>query len=101
MGCLQKLRFIQNRKISGKKFGKSTGSKHRKVTAASIEAEFNREMEKQHADYQQLQLHEYNLRVIESLTRNLLKDEHFITLLRAEKLNQLPETLAKAVGFHG
>jgi len=95
------VKFIQNRKISGKKFGKSTGSKHRKVTAASIEAEFNREMEKQHADYQQLQLHEYNLRVIESLTRNLLKDEHFITLLRAEKLNQLPETLAKAVGFHG
>jgi ParB family chromosome partitioning protein len=95
------IKFIQNRKIAGKGFAKLPGGKRGKVTAASIEAEFNREMERQHVEYQQLQLHEHNLRVIERLTQDLLKDEHFVTLLRAEKLNHLPETLAKAAGQHG
>jgi len=95
------VKFIQNRKIAGKGFAKIPGGKRGKITAASIEAEFNREMERQHVEYQQLQLHEHNLRVIERLTQDLLKDEHFITLLRAEKLNQLPQNLAKAAGQHG
>jgi ParB family chromosome partitioning protein len=95
------IKLIQMRRIGGKDYRHVAGGKRKKITAESIKAEFDREMEKQQAEYQELQLHKHHLRVLERLTSELIQDDHFVTLLRAEKLNQFPETLTKAVGFNG
>jgi len=95
------IKLIQQRKIGGKDYRRGASGKTKKITAELLKAEFDREMEQQHRDYNDLQLHKHHLRVLEKLTAQLIKDEHFVTLLRAEKLNHFPETLTKAVGFHG
>ena len=95
------IKLVQQRKIGGKKYQKIGSGKRKKITPESLKAEFDQEMARQHVDYQELQLQKHNLRVLEHLTAQLIGDEHFVTLLRAEKLNHFPETLTKAIGFNG
>jgi len=94
------IRLVQQRKIGGK--GTAGGAvKRRVVTAESFKEEFDREIAKQQKSWQDLKLSEARLHSLEDVMRRLIKDDNFITMLRAENLNQIPETLAKAVGTHG
>ncbi len=94
------IRLVQQRKIGGK----STASrqvKKRTVTAESFKEEFDREIGRQQKAWQDLKLTESRLHSLEDVMRRLVRDDNFVTLLRAENLNQIPEILAKAVGFYG
>ena len=93
------IRLVQQRKIGGKGVASQT-SKKRTVTAASFKEEFDREIAKQQRAWKDLKLIEGRLSSLEGVMRRLLKDDNFITLLRAENLNQAPESLMKAEGLN-
>ena len=88
------IRLVQQRKIGGKGVA-SQNNKKRTVTAASFKEEFDREISKQQRAWKDLKLIEGRLSSLEDVMRRLLKDDNFITLLRAENLNQAPESLMK------
>lgn len=94
------IRLVQQRKIGGKRTVGKT-AKRRAVTAESFKEEFDREIARQQKAWQDLKLTESRLHSLEDVMRRLLQDDNFVTLLRAENLNQIPETLAKAIGFYG
>jgi ParB family chromosome partitioning protein len=92
-------RVIERRKSLGKSMSHSTSRKREPVTSASLVRTYQREVERQKlivrkATYAQQQL----LFAVHAL-QQLLADEHFLTLLRAEGLDTLPKQLAERVGF--
>lgn len=92
-------RVIERRKSFGKSMSHGPSRKREPVTSASLVRTYQREVERQKlivrkATYTQQQL----LFAINAL-QQLLVDEHFLTLLRAEGLDTLPKQLAERVGF--
>jgi len=88
------VRLVQQRKI-GKKCTMGVAGKRPAITAESFKEEFDQEIAKQQKAWKDLKLTESRLHSLEDVMRRLIKDENFITLLRAENLNQIPETVAK------
>jgi len=94
------IRLVQQRKI-GAQCTQGNSVKKRTITAESFKEEFDREIAKQQKAWKDLKLTEARLHSLEDVMRRLIKDDNFITLLRAENMNHIPETLAKTVGTHG
>jgi ParB family transcriptional regulator, chromosome partitioning protein len=92
-------RIVEMRKNHGKSFGPS-GVRRRNNGLQSAEALVR--VYRQEADRQQLllkkaRLTEHRLLFIVSALKNLFMDENFVTLLRAEQLDNLPAYLAEKI----
>lgn len=100
-------RLVEERKANGKRFNKGV---HKKASPA-ISAEALVKAYRQEADRQKLlvkkaRVTENRLLFVGSALKKLFKDENFLTLLRAENLETLPEYLSQRVqgnekGNHG
>jgi ParB family chromosome partitioning protein len=68
------------------------------VTTESLIRAFQRETERQRTLVKRASLARSRLLFVANAMRRLLADEHFVALLRAERLGTLPRPLAERVG---
>jgi ParB family chromosome partitioning protein len=67
------------------------------VTGKDLVREYERHTQRHKALIRRASTISQRLALLTSTLRRLLDDEHFVTLLRAESLDHLPEALAKRV----
>lgn len=92
--------IIEQRNTSGKTLSKSGPRPWRsgKVTSESLIRSYQRETERQKLLIKRASLARSRLLFVTNAMRRLLADEHFVTLLRAEGLNSIPQALAERIG---
>lgn len=94
-------RIIEQRTASGKHMrGKGGGSQKstRRVTADSLVRAYRKETERQKLLVKKAAISQSRLLFVVNALRRLFADEHFVTLLRAERLVTLPQPLAERLG---
>ncbi len=70
---------------------------YKRMTTDDLLKTYRRSMQKQAQLVKRAQACESMLRIVCGALRELTKDDHFVTLLRAEKLNKMPKYLADQV----
>lgn len=96
--AVAKARMVVERRLAmGKKYARGGGGKrpYKKMSADSLIKTYKRAMQKQAVFVRRAQVCESMLRIVCSVLRELTKDDHFVTLLRAEKLDKMPKYLAE------
>lgn len=89
-------RLIELRKANGKQFNMGNRRKNDRVQSAeALVRVYRQEVDRQKLLVRKSQLTEHRLVFIVSALKNLFRDEHFITLLRAEGLDNMPAYLAE------
>ena len=91
-------RIIELRKANGKRF--SMGVRRRNGNVQSAEAlvrVYRQEADRQKLLIKKSRIAEHRLLFVCSALKNLFRDEHFVTLLRAEQLEALPAYLAERI----
>jgi ParB family chromosome partitioning protein len=89
-------RIVDERRAKGKEIrggSRSTARKPRGLTAQDLVRTLQRENQRQALLIKKARHCEQQLRFVVSALKDLLKDEGFVTLLRAEKLDTLPKHL--------
>jgi ParB family chromosome partitioning protein len=89
-------RFIAQRIAKLRKEGKLAQAR-RKVTGESLVREYKDRMREQRNLLKKANLTKERLLLLTTAMRGLLADEHFVTLLRAESLFDMPEQLAARI----
>ena len=90
-------RLIEERRSRGKDLGRP-GSRHTKAPSAQdLVRTLRRETQKQEMLVKKSRHCEQQLRFVLSALKDLLRNEHFQTLLRAEKLDALPKYLNEMI----
>lgn len=91
-------RIVEQRKANGKRFNKGA---HRKadsfVSAEVLVRAYRQEADRQKLLVKKARVTENRLLFVASALKKLFQDENFLTLLRAEGLETLPEYLARRV----
>jgi ParB family chromosome partitioning protein len=101
-GLLRARRLIESRRARGKRpRGGPRKSGDRPVSAEGILKTFQEETVRQKLVVHQAKLSETKLLFAVASLRQLFQDEHFVTLLRAEGLDTLPEFVAERVYAKG
>ena len=91
-------RIIEARKTNGKTCASGIRRRNdRPQTAESLVRVYRQEADRQKLLIKKAQITEHRLLVIVSALKNLLRDENFLTLLRAEELHTLPAPLAEKI----
>lgn len=92
--------IIEQRNTSGKQTSKRGQRpwRSRPVTSESLIRSYQRETERQKLLIKRASLARSRLLFVTNAMRRLLADEHFVTLLRAEGLNSIPQALAERIG---
>jgi ParB family chromosome partitioning protein len=91
-------RIIELRKANGKHFNMGVRRRTNIVQSAeSLVRVYRQESDRQKLLVRKSRLAEHRLLFICSALRNLFRDEHFVTLLRAEQLDALPAYLAERI----
>jgi len=91
-------RIIEARKTNGKTCTSGVRRRNdRPQTAESLVRIYRQEADRQKLLIKKAQITEHRLLVIVSALKNLLRDENFLTLLRAEELHTLPAPLAEKI----
>jgi len=92
-------KIVEQRRHHGKALRGITGSRKNngKTNADSLVRAYEQEMKKQKHFVQKGRLCETRFLFITSALQQLLADENFVNLLRAEKLNTLPKSLAEHI----
>jgi len=91
-------RIYEARRVRGKKLHGSGGARGaRSPTANDLVRTLRKEAQKQELLVKKSRLCEQQLRFVVSALKDLLKNDHFVTLLRAEKLDVLPKYLNELV----
>lgn len=103
---IQARRVNERRRVQGKAaVGPGTGSAQRKpiegVTTSSLVRNYQREVERQKQMVRKAEAAQHSLLFIAGALRQLLGDENFVNLLRAEGLGTLPQYLADRVWKKG
>ena len=88
-------RLIEQRRLLGKGCGTGPRQAGQKPTADSFVNAYRREMERQKAMARKAAVAEERLLFVIEALRKLRADENFTTLLRAEDLETIPESLAE------
>ena len=88
-------RLIEQRRLLGKGCGSGPRQAGQKPTADSFVNAYRREMERQKAMARKAAVAEERLLFVIEALRKLRADENFTTLLRAEDLETIPESLAE------
>ena len=90
--------LVEGRLAGGRKSLRGGGGgKYKKLSADEIVKAYKRSAQKQALFVRKAQVCDSMLRIVCSALRELLKDDHFVTLLRAEGLNKMPKYLAEQV----
>jgi ParB family chromosome partitioning protein len=91
-------RIIEQRAALGKRRGSDRGGHQRtsrRVTAEGLVRAYRKETERQRLLVKKAAIAQGRLLFVVNALRRLLGDEHFVTLLRAERLDTLPTPLAE------
>lgn len=96
---LEARRLVELRKRHGKHKGvtRTTGSRTRMTSAALVNA-YRAEAERQKDMINRAQVTRSGLLFLDAAFKSLLKDENFLTLLRAEGLDSLPRNVVDGLG---
>ncbi len=86
-------RLVAQRIANQQKIGKLNKA-GRKLTAEGLVREYKQRMREQRNLVKKAIYTKDRLLLLTTAVRRLFEDEHFVTLLRAEKLSDLPEQLA-------
>lgn len=91
-------RLIEKRKSDGKALRGGTRSGHQTVSGKKLLDTYQEESTRQRVVIQKSKLCETRLLFVVSAIRQLLEDENFVNLLRAESLDSMPAYLANKLG---
>ncbi len=94
---LQARRIIERRQTLGRSIARGAPRKPTNVTSASLVRTYQNEVERQKLLVRKAELAQQRLLFVTEALRQLLADENFINLLRAEGLDTLPKYLADRV----
>jgi ParB family chromosome partitioning protein len=90
--------LVERRMSNGKRRrGSPVRTAGRRISADELVRVVKRSTQKQAMLTKRAHVCESMLRIVCSALRELMADEHFVTLLRAEKMNQMPKHLAEQV----
>lgn len=98
---LQARRVIERRQTLGRSVARATPRKIQDVTTSSLVRTYQKEVERQKQMVKKAEFTQQRLLFVVGAIRELLVDEHFTTLLRAEGLDTLPKYLAERVWPRG
>lgn len=90
-------RIIEKRRSLGRSASRIRARKGPEVSSSSLVRTYQREVERQRSTIKKAELTQQRLLFVVSALRQLLSDENFVNLLRAEGLDTLPEYLADRV----
>lgn len=94
-------KVIERRQSLGRGATKRAPRLRGEVSVSSLVRTYQREVERQKLVVKKAELTQQRLLFVVSALRQLLADEHFVTLLRAEHLDTLPNYLANRVWPNG
>lgn len=94
---LKMRRLIEERRARGRALGGSGSRGSRPPSSDDLVRTLRRETQKQQLLVKKSRHCEQQLRFVLSALRDLMKNEHFVTLLRAEKLDALPKYLSERI----
>lgn len=98
---IQARRVIERRQTLGRSIARGTPRKREDVTPSSLIRTYQKEVERQKLMVKKAEFAQQRLLFIIGALRELLADENFTTLLRAEGLDTLPKYLAERVWSGG
>jgi ParB family transcriptional regulator, chromosome partitioning protein len=91
-------RVIERRQTLGRSVDRGTPRKRADVTTSSLVRTYQKEVERQRLMVKKAEFSQQRLLFVVGALRELLSDENFTNLLRAEGLGTLPKYLAERVG---
>jgi len=94
---IQARRVIERRLTLGRSTARGTPRKMQDVTSSSLVRTYQKEVERQRLMVRKAEFAQQRLLFVVGALRQLLADENFTTLLRAERLESLPKYLAERV----
>lgn len=94
---IQARRVIERRLTLGRSVARGTPRKIQDVTSSSLVRTYQKEVERQRLMVRKAEFAQQRLHVVVGALTQLLADENFTTLLRAEGLDSLPKYLAERV----
>ncbi len=98
---VQARRVIERRQTLGRSLARSNPRKRRDVSSSSLVRAYQREVERQKQMVTKAGLAQRRLAFAVGALRQLLADQNFTTLLRAERIDSLPTFLAERIGIVG
>jgi len=98
---IQARRVIERRQTLGRSVERGTPRKRPDVTTSSLVRTYQKEVDRQKQMVKKAEVTQQRLLFVVGAMRELLADEHFTTLLRAEGLDSLPKYLAERVWSGG
>lgn len=98
---LQARRVIERRQTLGRSVARGTPRKRGEVTTSSLVRTYQKEVERQKLMVKKAEFAQQRLLFVVGALRQLLADENFTNLLRAEGLDTLPKYLAERVWAGG
>lgn len=96
---LEARRVIERRRTMGKLMNQTTPRKREPVTSSSLVRTYQKEVERQRLMVKKAEFAQQKLLFVISALQQLVADDHFMTLLRAEGLDSMPKQLAERVGL--
>jgi len=90
-------KIIERRRTLGRTISRNTPRRYTNVTSASLVRTYQQEVERQKLMVRKAELAQQRLLFVTEALRQLLADENFTNLLRAEGLDTLPKYLADRV----
>lgn len=94
---LKMRRLIEERRARGKDLGHSGSRKYKAPSPQDLVRTLRKETQRQELLVKKSRHCEQQLRFVLSALKDLMKNEHFVTLLRAEKLDALPKYLNEMI----
>ena len=94
-------RVIERRQNLGRSVARGTPRKRTNVSTSSLVRTYQREVERQRLMVKKAEFSQQRLLFVVGALRQLLADENFTNLLRAEGLNTLPKFLAERIAAGG
>lgn len=100
---IAKARAIVERRLASGKKTRSGNGKHprKKMSTDDLVKTYKRSIQRQALLVKRAHACESMLRIVYGALRELVKEEHFVTLLRAERLDKMPKPLAEQVHQRG
>lgn len=92
-------KVIERRKTLGKSLSHGIPRKREAVTSTSLVRTYQKEVERQKLMVKKAEFAQHKLLFVVSALKQLMSDDHFMTLLRAEGLDSMPKQLAERVGL--
>jgi ParB family chromosome partitioning protein len=102
--AVSKARALVERRLTNGKRNRGSGSgrgAHKRLSTDDLIRTYKRSTQKQALLVKRAQVCESMLRIVGSALREVTTDEHFVTLLRAEKLDKMPKYLAEQMKRRG